>query len=111
MTEDQKKQLHPIVKKALDLAHEGFEPVEFDDYAIEQLEDMLKGYYGKQGLPDAILELIRLSVELGENGCKSASMKILLVVTSAEDALRKLKNITIHERVKVSEPDSKEAQK
>jgi hypothetical protein len=111
MTEDQKKQLHPIVKKALDMAHEGSEPIEFDDYAIEQLEDMLKGYYGKQGLPDAILELIRLSVELGENGCKSASMKILLVATSAEDALKILKNEMIHKRVNGSKPDSKETQK
>ena len=111
MTEDQKKKLHPIVKKALDLAHEGFEPIEFDDYAIEQLEDMLKEYYGKQGLPDAIIDLIRLSVELDKMGCKSASMKILLVATSAEDALRILKNEMIHERVKVSKPDSKETQK
>lgn len=91
MTKDQKKELHPIVKKALDMVYEGFEPIQFDDYAIEQLEDMLKEYYGKQGLFEAILELIRLSVVLNEKGCKSASLKILLVATSAADALENLK--------------------
>ena len=111
MTEDQKKKLHPIVEKALSMAYEGVEPIQFDDYAIEQLEDMLKEYYGKQGLPEAILELIRLSVMLDEKGCKSAAMKILVVATSAADALTNLKNETINKRLKVSKPDSDEAQK
>ena len=111
MTEDQKKKLHPIVEKALSMAYEGVEPIQFDDYAIEQLEDMLKEYYGKQGLPDAILELIRLSVVLDEKGCKSAAMKILIVAASAADELEKLKNEEILKRVKVNKSDSKETQK
>ena len=111
MTEDQKKKLHPIVEKALSMAYEGVEPIQFDDYAIEQLEDMLKEYYGKQGLPDAILELIRLSVMLDEKGCKSAAMKILIVAASAADELEKLKNEEILKRVKVNKSDSKETQK
>jgi hypothetical protein len=111
MTENQKKKLHPIVEKALNMAYVGVEPIQFDDYAIEQLEDMLKEYYGKQGLPDAILELIRLSVVLDEKGCKSAAMKILLVATSAADELEKLKNEKIHKSLKISKPDSIETQK
>jgi uncharacterized protein YajQ (UPF0234 family) len=111
MSEDQKKQLHPIVEKAIQLAYEEFETIQFDDYAIEQLEDILKEYYGKEGLPEAILELIRLAVELGEKGCTSASLKILTVATSVADALKNLKNETIDKRVKVSKLDLDETQK
>jgi len=39
MTEDRKKSLHPIVERALEMAYEGVEPIEFDDYAVEQLQD------------------------------------------------------------------------
>lgn len=111
MTEEKKKKVHPLVEKALDMAYEGAEPIQFDDYAIEQLEDMLQEYYGKEGLLEAILELIRLSVVLDEKGCKSAAIKILIVATSAADELEKLKNETIHKWIKFSNADSKETQK
>jgi len=87
MTEDQKKQLHPIVERALEMAYEGFEPIEFDDYAVEQLQEMLKHYHGKQNLVEAVIELLRLFSILKEKGCNSASLKILLVISSAADAL------------------------
>jgi hypothetical protein len=87
MTEDQKKQLHPIVKRALEMAYEGFEPIEFDDYAVEQLQEMLKDYHGKRDLVEAVIELLRLFSILKEEGCNSASLKILLVISSAADAL------------------------
>ena len=90
MTENQKRPLHPLVERALKMAYEGFEPIEFDDYAVEQLQDMLKEYFGKQELVQAVLELLRLATVLNENGCKSAALKILIVVCSAADALENL---------------------
>lgn len=90
MTEDQKRELHPIVERALEMAEEGFEPIEFDDYAVEQLQDILRQYYGKQDLIQAITELLNLAVLLDKQGCHSASIKMLIVATSATDALEGL---------------------
>lgn len=90
MTEDQKKPLHPLIERALEMVHEGVEPLEFDDYAVEQLEDLLSEYFGTQGLVEAVLELLRLAVVLDEKGCKRASIQILVVTTSATDALEDL---------------------
>ena len=90
MTEEQKKPLHPIVERALEMAYEGIEPIEFDDYAVEQLEDLLKDYYGKQELIDAVLQLLHLAVLLSEQGCNSASIKMIMVATSATEAIEAL---------------------
>jgi len=90
MTEDQKTQIHPIVERALEMAYEGFEPIEFDDYAVEQLQDILREYYGKQDLIQAIMELLKLAVILDKQGCHSASVKMIIVATSATDALEDL---------------------
>ena len=90
MTEDQKTQIHPIVERALEMAYEGFEPIEFDDYAVEQLQDILREYYGKQDLIQAIMELLKLAVILDKQGCYSASVKMIIVATSATDALEDL---------------------
>ena len=40
MSEDKKRKLHPIVTRALEIARQGFEPVEFDEYAVEQLQEI-----------------------------------------------------------------------
>jgi hypothetical protein len=90
MTEDQKREIHPIVERALEMAYEGFESIEFDDYAVEQLQDMLKEYYGKQDLIRAITELLNLAVLLDKQGSHSASVKMIIVATSATDALEDL---------------------
>ena len=37
MSEDKKKEVHPIIKKALEIAYKGFDSVEFNDYTIEEL--------------------------------------------------------------------------
>lgn len=91
MTEDQKKSGHPIIVRALELAHVGFDPVEFDNYAVEQLQDMLREYFGKLELVQAVNELITLACFLDtKKGCHSASMQILKVVNSATEALEAL---------------------
>lgn len=87
MTEDKKKQLHPLIERALEMAYEGAEPIQFDDYAVEQLEDLLKEYYGKQELIEAVAQLLHLAVLLGEQGCNSAAIKMIMVATSATEAI------------------------
>jgi len=90
MSEDKKKEVHPIVEKALEIAYQGFDCVEFDDYAIEELQEMLKQYFGKPELFNAVVDLINLAGLLDEQGSHSASMKLMVVVSTAADALEAL---------------------
>jgi len=92
MTEDRNRQIHPIVERAMVMAYEGIEPIQFDDYAVEQLQDLLREYFGKQDLVQAVLELIKLAFFLDKKGCHSASDKMIKVVDSATEALNTLKN-------------------
>jgi len=88
MSEDQKSKVHPIVERALEMAYKGVEPVEFDDYAVEQLQELLRQHFGKPDLLKAVVELINLAGVLEEKGCHSASMKLIIVVSIATDALK-----------------------
>ncbi|MHA1105584.1 MAG: hypothetical protein ACTSPN_07650 [Promethearchaeota archaeon] len=89
MTEEQKRPPHSIVERALEMASKGIDPIEFDNYAVEQLQDMLKEYFGKQDLVQAVEELIKLAYFLDvKKGCHSASMKIITVVNSATEGLK-----------------------
>jgi len=90
MSEDQKKKVHPIVERALEMAYKGVEPVEFDDYAVEQLQDLLRQCFGKPDLLKAVVDLINLARVLEQQGCHSASMKLMIVVSIAADALKDL---------------------
>ena len=88
MVEDQHKKVSPIVQKALELAYQGFEPVEFDDYAIEQIEDMLKQYIGKPDFLKVVVDLINLAGILDKQGSHSASIKLLIAVSCIADHLK-----------------------
>lgn len=90
MTKEKKRKLHPIVEKALKMAYQGIEPVEFDDYAVEQIQELLRERFGKSDLVDAVMDLINLAGLLNEQGCRSASLKILMAVSITADALKDL---------------------
>ena len=90
MSENKKKEVHPIVTKALERAYKGFDSIKFDDYAIEELEEMLKQLFGKKELLTAVTDLINLAALLDEQGSHSASMKLMAVVSTAGDALKPL---------------------
>lgn len=90
MSEEKKRKVHPIVERALEMAYQGFEPVEFDDYAVEQLQDLLRQRFGKPDLLQAVIDLINLAALLDEQGCHSASMKLIIVVSTAADTLKDL---------------------
>ena len=94
MSEDKKKEVHPIVKKALEIAYKGFESINFDEYAVEELQEMLKQYFGKPELRKAVIDLINLARVLDEQGSHSASMKLMIVVSTAADALKALNEKT-----------------
>lgn len=93
MTEDQKRLTHPIVERAMEMASKGIDPIEFDNYAVEQLQDMLREYFGKQDLVQAVKELISFAYFLDvKKGCHLASRKIMKVVNSATEGLKALIN-------------------
>jgi len=94
MSEDKKKEVHPIVKRALEIAYKGFDSVKFDDYAIEELQEMLEQCFGKPELHKAVIDLINLAGILDEQGSHSASMKLIMVVSTAADALKALNEKT-----------------
>ncbi len=94
MSEDKKRDVHPIVKRALEMVYNGFDSIKFDDYAIEELQEMLKQYFGKPELRKAVIDLINLARILDEQGSHSASMKLMIVVSTAGDALKALNDKT-----------------
>jgi hypothetical protein len=93
MTEDYNKKFHPIVEKAVKMAYADGESILFDDYAVEQLQDLLREYFGTQELVEAVEGLLTLACFLDiEKGSHSASQKIIKVVKSATEALDALAN-------------------
>ena len=93
MSTEKKTRPHPIVEIALELVHEGFEPIEFDEYAIEQLEDELKKYFGKPELLNAVVNLINLAAVLDDHGSHKASLQIIIVTSTAADELKKISEL------------------
>ena len=97
MTENNKKRdVHPIAKRALEIAYTGINPIQFDDYAIEQLEDMLKEHFDKPDLLKAAVDLINLASILKAEGCNSTSRKLIIVASTATDALQEQKKKSSH---------------
>jgi hypothetical protein len=88
MNQEKKGKVHPIVERALEMARHGIEPVELDDYAVEQLQELLKERFGKPDLLRAVVDLINLAGVLDDQRSHSASMKLMIVVSIAGDALK-----------------------
>lgn len=89
MSEDNKRKIHPIAERALEMAIPGIEPIEFDDYAVEQIQDMLIERFGKPDLMTAVLDLLNLATILDKQGCHSAAIKIITAACIAADDLKK----------------------
>jgi hypothetical protein len=90
MSDEEGKEVHPIVKKALNLAHSGKEPVEFTDEAIDELIESIKQYFGKKELFKAVVDLINLAGILEEQGSLKASIQLMIVVSTCANELEKL---------------------
>ena len=91
MSEEKKGELHPIVERALEMVTPDIETIEFDDYAVEQIQDLLRERFGKPDLMNAVLELLKLATILDEQGHNSAAIKIITAACSATEALKKEK--------------------
>ena len=89
MTEDKKRKIHPIAERALEMATPGIDTIEFDDYAVEQIQDLLKERFGKPDLINAVLDLLNLATILDKQGYHSAAIKIITAACYAADGLKK----------------------
>nr|MDO8110839.1 hypothetical protein [Candidatus Sigynarchaeota archaeon] len=84
-----KREVHPIVKEALDLAVQGeTEPVEFTEEGIARLTESFQNLFGRPELFNAVIDLLNLSNTLDGYGSKKASLALLNMVCTAADALR-----------------------
>jgi len=91
LRQEKKREIHPIVREALELAYIGAEPVAFTDWAIEELKQSLEQYFGQPDLIKAVVDLINLAGLLREQGSPTAAIAIIEVVSIATDALEELK--------------------
>ena len=90
MTAEKKREVHPIVREALELAHPGAEPVEFSFEALDILKQSLAEYFGLPSLFDAVVDLLNLAGILDQEGAHTASLEIIGVVCTAADALQEV---------------------
>jgi len=90
MSENKKREVHPIVKRALEIAHQEFNNIDVDDYAIEKLQEMFKHLFGKPKLSKTVHDLINLAGLLDEQGSRSASMKLMIIISNTADVLKAL---------------------
>jgi hypothetical protein len=90
MTQEKKHEVHPIIKQALEMAHVGAEPVEFDNEDIRDLKEILSNSFGQPDLFDAVVDLLNFAWLLQQEGSPTASLDIISVVATAADALEAL---------------------
>lgn len=90
MNQDKRRELHPIVRDALELAYEGAEPIAFAEWAVDEIKQSLAQYFGQPELFNAVANLIELGVVLGENGSPTTALQIIEVITTAANALNEL---------------------
>ena len=90
MNQDKRRELHPNVRDALELAYEGAEPIAFAEWAVDEIKQSLAQYFGQPELFNAVANLIELGVVLGENGSPTTALQIIEVITTAANALTEL---------------------
>ena len=91
MSTDKKGEVHTIVERALEMAVENFGVLVIDDYAVEQLQELLEQYFGKPELIGAVVSLINLAGVFEKQGSSSAALQIIKVVCIAADPLKEVK--------------------
>ncbi|NVM53392.1 MAG: hypothetical protein HWN66_06775 [Candidatus Helarchaeota archaeon] len=92
-----KGEVHPIVRQALEMAYEWYEPVYLDEEAIEELKHSLKQLFGHPDLYIAVVDLINLAAILKKENSPKAAMGLIEVVATAADALNE-SNDRIHSK-------------
>jgi hypothetical protein len=90
MTQEKKRVVHPIIRQALEMAHVGAEPIEFDNEDIRDLKEILSNSFGQPDLFDAVVDLLNFAGLLQQEGSPTASLEIISVVATAADALETL---------------------
>jgi hypothetical protein len=87
---EKKSKHHPIIDEVLKLAYQTDKSIEFDDYAVEQIEDLIIQYSQKPDFFDAIEDLIKFAYFLDMEKSHVASARIMKAVENQIDLLKSL---------------------
>jgi hypothetical protein len=90
---NKKYEHHPIIDEVLKLAYQTDNSIEFDDYAIEQIEEIIKKSSQKPDFFNAIEELIKFAYFLDIEKSHIASAKIMKAIENQIDLLKSLKGL------------------
>jgi hypothetical protein len=85
---EKKPKHHPILNEVLNLAYQTDNSIEFDDYAIEQIEALIIKYSQEPDFFDAIEELIKFAYFLDMEKGQVASAKIMKAIENQIDLLK-----------------------
>ena len=87
---EKKSKHHPIIDEVLKLAYQTDNSVEFDDYAVEQIEELVIQYSKKPDFFNAIEELIKFAYFLDIEKSHKASAKIMKAIENQIELLKSL---------------------
>ena len=87
---DKKYEHHPIIDEVLKLAYQTNDSIEFDDYAVEQIEELIIKYSKKPDFFNAIEDLIKFAYFLDVEKSHIASSKIMKAIENQIDLLKSL---------------------
>jgi hypothetical protein len=87
---EKKYKYHPIIDEVLKLAYQTDKSIEFDDYAVEQIEDIIIKYSQKPDFFNAIEDLIKFAYFLDMEKSHIASSKIMKALENQIDLLKSL---------------------
>jgi hypothetical protein len=87
---EKKSKHHPIIYEVLKLAYQTDNSIEFDDYAVEQIEELIINYSKKPDFFDAIEDLIKFAFFLDVEKSHVASARIMKAIENQIDLLKSL---------------------
>ena len=87
---DKKYEHHPILDDVLKLAYKIGESINFDDYSVEQIEELIIKYSKKPDFFNAIEDLIKFAYFLDVEKSHIASSKIMKAIENQIDLLKSL---------------------
>ncbi len=77
--------IHPMVQDTIESTTDGIEPIELDEFAIEDLTEALKRWFGHPDLRNAVVDLVNLAKLFKEQGSPRAALTLIKIVMTANE--------------------------
>ena len=85
---EKKSKNHPIINEVLNLAYQINNSIEFEDYAVEQIEELIIKYSQEPDFFNAIEDLIKFAYFLDTEKSHIASTRIMNALENQIDLLK-----------------------